>query len=48
MLELIDFNAALKSANKALELNPKFYKALAKKGNAHFWMKEYDKALDAF
>jgi tetratricopeptide (TPR) repeat protein len=44
----MDFNLALKAAEKALEIDPTFYKALANKGNAHFGMKEYHKALEAF
>ena len=44
----MDFNNALKAAEKAIELDPTFYKAYAKKGNAHFGMKEYHKALEAF
>jgi hypothetical protein len=44
----MDFNAALKAAEKALEVDPNFHKALAKKGNAHFGMKEYGKALECF
>jgi len=37
----MDFPNALSAANKALELDPKYTKALSKKGNAHFGMKEY-------
>lgn len=48
LLKLMDFNAALKAAEKALEVDPNFHKALAKKGNAHFGMKEYGKALECF
>jgi len=48
LLKLCDFPNALKAAEKALELDPKFFKALAKKGNAHFGMREYHKALDTF
>ena len=48
LLKLMDFPNALRSADKALELDPKFIKALGKKGNAHFGMKEYHKALEAF
>jgi len=44
----MDFPNALKSAEKALEIDPNFHKALSKKGNAHFGMKEYHKALEAF
>jgi len=48
LLKLMDFPNALTSAEKALELDPNFHKALAKKGNAHFGMKEYHKALECF
>ena len=44
----MDFPNALRCAEKALELDPKFTKALEKKGNAHFGMKEFHKALDSF
>jgi stress-induced-phosphoprotein 1 len=44
----MDFPNALRSAERALELDPSFIKALAKKGNAHFGMKEYHKALESF
>lgn len=44
----MDFPNALRSAEKALELDPTFFKALGKKGNAHFGMKEYHKALECF
>jgi tetratricopeptide (TPR) repeat protein len=33
---------------KALELNPNFHKAYLNKGNAHFGMKEYGKAMESF
>jgi stress-induced-phosphoprotein 1 len=39
----MDFPNALKSADRALEIDPSFTKALVKKGNAHFGMKEYKK-----
>lgn len=44
----MDFNNALKAAEKALEVDPTFVKAYAKKGNAHFGMREYHKAMEAF
>jgi stress-induced-phosphoprotein 1 len=47
-LKLIDFSAALKAAEKALEIDDSYIKAYAKKGNAHFGMREYHKALEAF
>lgn len=44
----MDFNGAFNAANKALEIDPTFNKALVSKGNAHFGMKEYGKALECF
>jgi len=44
----MDFTNALHSADKAIALDPTFSKAYAKKGNAHFAMKEYKKAIEAF
>lgn len=44
----MDFPNALKSADRALEIDPSFTKALVKKGNAHFGMKEYKKAIETF
>jgi stress-induced-phosphoprotein 1 len=44
----MDFPNALRASERALELDPTFHKALAKKGNAHFGMKEYHKALECF
>jgi hypothetical protein len=41
----MDFPNALKAADRALELDPTFSKALVKKGNAHFGMKEYKKVI---
>ena len=43
LLKLMDFPNALKAADKDLEVDPTFTKALVKKGNAHFGMKEYKK-----
>ena len=44
----MDFPKELRATEKALELDPKFHKALGKKGNAHIGMKEYHKALQCF
>jgi len=44
----MDFSGALKAADKALEVDDTFIKAYAKKGNAHFGLREYHKALEAF
>ncbi|CAM9630929.1 unnamed protein product [Choristocarpus tenellus] len=43
-----DFNAAKSACVKALELDPKYVKAWAKKGDIEFFMKEYHKALDSY
>lgn len=39
---------ALKDADKCLELDPKFVKAFAKKGNCHVLLREYHKAMRSF
>ena len=39
---------ALKDINKGLEIDPNFIKLWIRKGNIHFLMKEYHKALEAF
>lgn len=46
--KLARFDLALKDAEKCLELNPSFVKGFVRKGNAHFGLKEYHKALEAF
>jgi stress-induced-phosphoprotein 1 len=38
----------LKDAEKALEIDPLFVRAWARKGTCHQMMKEYHKAIDAF
>ncbi|CAM9261495.1 unnamed protein product [Laminaria digitata] len=43
-----DFNAAKSACEKALELDNKYVKAWAKKGDIEFFMKEYHKALDSY
>ncbi|CAM9439347.1 unnamed protein product [Pylaiella littoralis] len=43
-----DFNAAKATCEKALELDSKYVKAWAKKGDIEFFMKEYHKALDSY
>ena len=48
LLKLMDFSNALKTAEKCLEVDPTYTKALAKKGNAHFGLKEYHKAMECF
>ncbi len=44
----MEFNQALKDAEKCLELDDKFVKAYLRKGTCHHLMKEYHKAIDAF
>merc|ERR1711935_1292185 len=39
---------ALRDLDECLKLDPKFIKAYSRKGAAHFWMKEYNKALKAY
>jgi stress-induced-phosphoprotein 1 len=48
LIKLMDITAALKDAEKCIQLDPKFVKAYARKGNCHHLMKEYHKALKAF
>lgn len=47
-IKLMEPAQALKDANKAIELNPKFVKGWVRKGTCHQMMKEYHKALEAF
>ena len=44
----MEFNSALKDADKCISMDPKFVKAYARKGNCHHMMKEYHKAMKAF
>jgi stress-induced-phosphoprotein 1 len=47
-IKLMEFNTALKDADKCIELDPKFVKAYARKGSCHHMMKEYHKAMKAY
>ncbi|KAF6000649.1 Stress-induced-phosphoprotein 1 [Cyanidiococcus yangmingshanensis] len=47
-IKLGEIPSALRDVNKALELDSKFVRAYARKGQAHMLMKEYHKALDAY
>jgi|LauGreDrversion4_2_1035121.scaffolds.fasta_scaffold184850_1 stress-induced-phosphoprotein 1 len=47
-IKLLEPAQALRDANKAIELDPKFVKAWARKGTSHQLLKEYHKAIDAF
>jgi stress-induced-phosphoprotein 1 len=44
----MDPHSAVKDAEKALEIDPKFCRAWARKGTAHQMTKEFHKAVDAF
>jgi len=43
-----DFSGAKRSCDKALELDPKYVKAYAKKGDLEFHAKEYHKAMESY
>lgn len=43
-----DFSGAKRSCEKAIELDPKYMKAWAKKGDIEFFMKEYHRAMDSY
>jgi len=47
-IKLMEFEYALKDAEKCLEMDPQFVKAYAKKGSIHHLKKEYHKALGAY
>jgi len=47
-IKLMEFNGALRDLDYALEVDPSYVKAYSKKGNCHFAMKEYHKALSAY
>lgn len=47
-IKLMEFNCALKDAEKCLEIDPTFVKAYARKGTIQHMMKEYHKALATF
>jgi len=46
--KLGEFPHAVKDADDCIALNPDFVKAYIRKGNAHFFMKDYHKSLEAF
>ncbi len=48
LTKVADFNGAKAAVDKALELDPKYVKAWAKKGDIEFFMKEYHRALDSY
>lgn len=47
-IKLMEPTSAMKDADKALELDPAFVKAWARKGTCHQLHKEFHKAMDAF
>lgn len=47
-IKLMEPVAALKDADKCIELDPNFVKAWARKGSCHHLLKEYHKAMSAF
>lgn len=47
-LKLGAFNEALRDAEKCIELKPDFVRAYARKGQAYFWTKQYNRALQAY
>ncbi len=48
LTKVADFNGAKAAVEKALELDPNYVKAWAKKGDIEFFMKEYHRALDSY
>jgi len=47
-MKVADFGRAMEDCNKSLELDPKYIKMYARKGNIEFFLKEYHKALDTY
>lgn len=48
LLKVGDFMGAKNAVEKALEIDKKYVKAWAKKGDIEFFMKEYHKAMDSY
>jgi stress-induced-phosphoprotein 1 len=48
LLKVTDFNGAKAQVEKSLELDSKYVKAWAKKGDIEFFMKEFHRALDSY
>lgn len=48
LVKIMDLNGAKRTIEKAIELDPKYVKAWAKKGDIEFLMKEYHKAMDSY
>lgn len=48
LCKIMDFNGAQRQVEKALELDPKYVKAWARKGDIEMVQKEYHKALESY
>jgi stress-induced-phosphoprotein 1 len=48
LTKIMDFNGAKKQVEVALEIDPKYVKAWARKGDIEFAFKEYHKAMDSY
>ncbi len=48
LCKILDFNGAKREVEKALEIDPKYVKAWARKGDIEIVMKEFHKAMDSF
>ena len=48
LIKLMEFTRALTDVDKSLELEPNFIRALLRKGNIHFLLKENHKSLEAY
>jgi len=46
--KLSEFPLAIKDADECIAIKPDFVKAYIRKGNAHYFMKEYHKSLEAY
>jgi len=46
--KIMDFQGAKNAVDKAIELDPKYVKAYAKKGDIEYMMKDYHKALESY
>lgn len=47
-IKLMEFVRARDVLDKALSIDPNYVKAWAKKGDCHYYLKEYHKALEAY
>eukprot|EP00980_Cylindrotheca_fusiformis_P015469 scaffold4347_cov117-Cylindrotheca_fusiformis.AAC.13 len=48
LCKIMDFNGARREVEKALEIDPKYVKAWARKGDIEMVMKEFHKAMDSY